>query len=190
MYRLRKIIYSAMMLSWLTEAIRCNYMIRFVFLLLSFILSATAAAFQNEPEGFRGLLWASPIEAVADEMEVVQKSGETAMYRRVGDRMQLGDVTLRDLRYVYFRGRLSGVTMSTEGVENREAIIRVFSAQYGPGRQSNRYINNFVWLGGGATVGLLCGTGSTCTGILQSRKMQMEEDAAKRAAADRAKADF
>jgi hypothetical protein len=153
-----------------------------------------AQAFQNEPNGFRNIPWGTPIESVQAEMAKVEGAKEGAsdlFYKRRGDEMKIGEATLSDLAYNFYKGRFAGVLIDTKGITNEQSLIRAFSAQFGPGKQANRYLNDFLWFGAVAEAYVSCKPIThDCTAFIRSTRIAAQERADHEAAARGAKKDF
>ena len=74
----------------------------------SLILSPPVFAFQNEPDGFRGIKWGTNISELS-EMGLIEDDGESKFYVRKNDKMQIGDADLERIAYVFYKDRLYGI---------------------------------------------------------------------------------
>jgi len=146
-------------------------------------------AFQNEPTGFRGMEWGAPIEA-QEGLILVDRAADRAMYRRTSDELRIGEAELQRIQYMFYKGRFAAVIIRTSGATNKAALILAFKTQFGNSMQANRYIDDHIWSGKIATLGVMCGVGNLCSALLTSAALETEQEAARRAAAERGKADF
>ncbi len=100
----------------------------FLVVLMILALSAGAFAFQNEPDGFRGLKWGDP---VGEDMEYILTIAGTKRYALPDDKMYLGDVSLYRIRYIFFEDRFMAATLSFKGRENYGLLERICKERYG-----------------------------------------------------------
>ena len=70
-----------------------------VVLLFIFALASIAQAFQNEPDGFRGLKWGDP--PTEDMVYLGDISYAQNTYHRKGDKLGIGSATLNEIRYKF-----------------------------------------------------------------------------------------
>ena len=89
-------------------------------------LSVGAFAFQNEPEGFRGLKWGDP---PTEDMRRVGKL--EGAYFRLDDKMFLGDVELYLIGYRFYQQRFMSVALYFNGEENYELLETICKERYG-----------------------------------------------------------
>jgi hypothetical protein len=147
---------------------------------------AAAVAFQNEPDGFRGIKWETDISQNQDEMKLVKNAEGLDIYVRNGDKLSIGGAELRSIAYVYIGGKFAFVAMKTGGEEGNSALLRAFEAQFGPGERPNRYLDKFFWRGTVATISLACSpileecdaaiASTRMANVLAARKQKEAED--------------
>lgn len=160
---------------------------------IALMLPITAGAFENEPSGFRGIEWETPIESVAAEFSPMSESKSGAkFYTRKGDKLAIGEAALQSIAYVFYKGRFQGAMIRTqEGVGNKRALRDALFAQFGPGHQPNRYMERFYWFGAVAHISLDClSVRPYCMAFIRSKAMSDAEMADKKTAAEGAKKDF
>lgn len=163
--------------------------------LVALTLSAhPAAAFNNEPPGFRGIEWDTPFEKVQDEMVPVGSEGKggSLFYQRKDDKLSIGGADLTEISYVFYKGHFLGVLARTaEGVGNQRALKDAMFAQFGAGAQPNRYMEQYLWFGTSALISLDCfGAQRRCSLYMRSRAVGDRERSDKKSTADDAKKDF
>ena len=61
----------------------------------------TVFAFQNEPDGFRGIKWETDIKYLPD-MVLDEDGGDSKPYQRNGDTLNIGDAAVESCSYIYF----------------------------------------------------------------------------------------
>ena len=159
------------------------------------ILPPTVAmAFTNEPTGFRGIAWGTPLSAVQSQMRPVgaTPAGQDQAYVRIGDSMIIGAAALEKILYKFHNGGFSEAFIVVQkGPANAAAMVAAFRAQFGEGRRSHRSADDYIWQGATSIIFLTCHTGRhACLAFLQSRAAFVQQNAEKAAAAARAKSDF
>ncbi len=97
-------------------------------LVLVLALSVGAFAFQNEPEGFRGLKWGDPS---TEDMKFLLDSDDMKAYTLPDDKMYLGDVTLYRIAYMFYEGRFTSVGIYYNGEDNYNLLEIICKERYG-----------------------------------------------------------
>jgi hypothetical protein len=121
-------------------------------LIVCLLLPSAAFAFQNEPTGFRGISWDTPLSAVQSQM--IHDTGD--LYKRINDKLKIGAATLMGISYEFDNGRLSQVIIfSKEGLINERAMIAAFFAHFGSVPAAHEGL--YVWKGSAAEIYLNCG---------------------------------
>lgn len=104
-------------------------------------LTAEAFAFQNEPEGFRGLKWGGP---PGKDMKYWGKSTEhdnTLWYKRKNDQLQIGNANLKDIFYLFYQEKFMAVVMDLAGGEkDYDSLVDVLNLKFGKGKEQG-----FFW---------------------------------------------
>ncbi len=97
--------------------------------LLVLLLSLGAFAFQNEPNGFRGLKWG---DQPTEDMEfLLEMSGGAKLYTRPSDKLYLGDVQLSLISYAFYRNEFMKVNLDFQGKDNHELLVKICRAKFG-----------------------------------------------------------
>lgn len=119
-------------------------------MLFSFVfLSATALAYPNEPDGFRGLTWGTPLERVKDSMVFQYTDGSFGgvdKYTRIDDELSIGAAKLKKIEYGFWQNKLSSVNIEFEGYNNWANLYQSVVARFGEGLRPNRYMDKYAWL--------------------------------------------
>lgn len=161
---------------------------------LSVLLPTVTSAFQNEPTGFRGIAWGTPLSAVQSQMRPVRgtPAGQDQAYVRTGDSMTIGGAVLAKVLYKFHNGGFSeAFIVAQKGPSNASAMIAAFRAQFGEGRQPHRSADDYIWQGSTSIIFLTCRTGPHgCLAFMQSRAAFAQQNAEQAAAAARAGKDF
>lgn len=161
-----------------------------VCVLAGFLGAVPALAYQNEPIGFRGINWGTPVEGAIADLTLEHTEGDTTRYSRAGDQMTIGEAKLRSVWYEFAKGRFSsGVVMSEEG--SNRAMIAAFRAQFGQGFKRNRFIDDYLWSGAQTNIFLSCSSvRRTCMAQVSSSVLDAEDRADRAKAAAGAGKDF
>jgi len=160
-------------------------------LILGMLLgTAPALAFDNEPIGFRGINWGTPIEGAIANLTLEQTKGDLTRYSRTGDQMTVGEAKLQFVGYEFYKGLFKAGTMISEPGYTQE-MIATFRAQFGPGNQLNYLIQDFEWFGPQTTILLACSSiRRTCVASMSSAVLDAEDRADRAKAAAGAGKDF
>ena len=144
----------------------------------------------NEPDGFRGITWGTPLSKVAHQM-VPAPTQQPNWYRRLDDRMVLGEIQLVELYYEFYDGKFSAVVMKS-APHTQSGMIAAFKAQFGNCVVKDYHKEEYVWLPGSiGWVFLGCDQPVyACIGSIYSELADKKKKADKAAAAVRAKKDF
>ena len=110
-----------------------------------FSLADLGLAFQNEPEGFRGLKWGDP---PTKEMRFIRcdKYGQS-LYDLPDEKLQIGDAEILHVTYCFFNDRdvekLMTVFVYFEGENNFKILETICNAKFGKSSQE-RY-QKLIW---------------------------------------------
>jgi hypothetical protein len=157
-------------------------------LIVWLLLPSAAFAFQNEPTGFRGISWGTPLSAVQSQM-IPDRTPPGELYKRVDDKLTIRDAALMDISYEFHNGRFSQVIIfSQEGLINEKAMIAAFLDQFGSVPEAHEGL--YVWSGSTTEIFLNCGQegghkNHGCHAFIGSTvawKQRQAEEAAERAA--------
>lgn len=119
----------------------------------SLILSLPVFAFQNEPDGFRGIKWGTNISELS-EMGIIEDHGEQKLYVRKNDKMQIGDADLEVIIYVFYKDRLYGVMVIYNSSLNFSKLKETLFQVYGSGRRPNPFMEKYNWYGSSVLITL------------------------------------
>jgi len=151
-------------------------------LIVWLLLPSAAFAFQNEPTGFREISWGTPLSAVQSQM-IPDGTPPGQLYKRVNDKLTIGNATLMDISYEFHNGRFSQVYMlSQEGLINEKAMIAAFLGQFGAATDIHEG-GLYVWKGSITNIILNCQ--HRCNAFIESAaawEQKQAEEAAERAA--------
>jgi len=122
----------------------------FFFIILTFLLPPSSSAFQNEPDGFGGIIWGTDISMLAGmtyDSKYSWAAGTTTFYTRKGDLLTLGEAKPVCIRYGFFNGKLSDVLIETRGRNNWLALKKACFEKFGQGFKGNYYLEHYRWSG-------------------------------------------
>ena len=154
------------------------------------LLPTVTAAFQNEPTGFRGIAWGTPLAAVQSQMRPVgaTPAGQDQAYVRGGDSMTIGGAALEHILYKFHNGVFSEAFIVTQKGPGNAAAFR---AQFGEGQRPHRSADDYIWQGATSTIFLTCHSGPhPCLGFVQSTTGLAQQNAERAAVAAHANKDF
>jgi hypothetical protein len=158
------------------------------------LLPQVAIAFQNEPTGFRGIPWGTPLSVVQSQMRPVgaTPAGQDRDYVRVGDSMTIGGAALERVLYKFHDGRFSeAFIVAQKGPNNAMAMTAAFQAQFGEARKPHRSAEDYLWEGPTSIIFLTCHSGRhSCLAFVQSTAALAQKNAEQAAIAARARNDF
>lgn len=150
-----------------------------------------ASAFQNEPEGFRGIAWGTPLAQIQAKLRHEDGGGATRSYRRAGENLSIGQAKLSAIHYLFYKSKFSGAMIEVRaGAGNASAILEASKARFGEPDSANDILERYFWVGERAQVALLCGMQPACTLVIRSTRLAEQEQADDKAAARKAGKDF
>jgi len=91
---------------------------------------------------FRGLAWGSAPDPKMKQ--VATEPNEVRYMTRPGDEMKLGEYALSGITYSYYKDQLFTVTVDAPPASSF-GVLEVLLQAYGPGAQSNQYIDHWNW---------------------------------------------
>ena len=120
----------------------------FVFLLIS---GGASFAFQNEPDGFRGLKWGDP---PTEDMKYFDTIEGNKSYVLFEEKNSFGDVELEQIFYVFYGdpGRFVSVMLSFKGKLTFERLEAFCRQEYGE-ENAEGFDGSSYWEGEDAIVG-------------------------------------
>jgi len=115
-------------------------------LIISVCVAIPAVAFQNEPDGFRGIKWGTNISELPD-MSLSEDYGNSKFYFRKGDKLKIGDADIDRIGYGFYKGRFNKLFIIYKGSLNFTKLKDTFFDQYGQGSKPNRFMEQYYWVG-------------------------------------------
>jgi hypothetical protein len=152
--------------------------------------SQAARAFENEPTGFRGVAWGTPISQAQGVYLHDHAVGDRVSYRRAFEDLSVNGIPLTALYYDFFRARFEQAILVSRRDTGND-LLRTFAARYGTPSQIKGHRNQYFWAGAISSIVLTCsGRYLTCTAIIASNAMQAEDNAGETDTARKADKDF
>jgi hypothetical protein len=122
-----------------------RYLLQVTITILVLFLPLSIIAFQNEPNGFRGLEWGSELSSLKD-IELVENDMSrkfVKVYRIRNDELIIGDAKLEYIDYIAWKGKLSEVIILAKGNVNVENLRAACIKQFGYVKtwNKNKYVH-------------------------------------------------
>ncbi len=105
------------------------------------------AAFPGEPEGFGGLTWGTPKEALEPVRYVGTDNDGILLYERAGDEPYFGRARLVAIQYGFKDGRLATGTLKVDSLLQYLLMKEEALRRYGRGRELTKMKDGYVWNG-------------------------------------------
>lgn len=124
---------------------------------LIIVVSISVSAFQNEPDGYNGIVWGTDISTLNDmkTVSVRSDSPDTKIYIRDGDTLRFGGVDLKGIEYGFLRGKFLSVTLKVKNLAQYVALKREVFERFGHGRELNPLVERYFWDGATSKVSLI-----------------------------------
>lgn len=104
----------------------------FVFLSALLLTRSNSSAFKNEPEGFRNIKWGANVKEQKD-MTLSAAKNDVSIWARKNDKMLVGDVRLKNVKYYFYKEKFFKVVMNYEEAHANKLKDYLFST-YGSGK--------------------------------------------------------
>lgn len=103
----------------------------------------------SEPDGFRDIKWGTDLSSLSgmQYLRTEQSYGGVKIYLRDGDELTIGRANLNKIEYNFWKEKLCGVFIFTEGFTNFDGLKAAVFEKFGKGSQSNRFMERFAWFG-------------------------------------------
>lgn len=113
--------------------------------------AAGVAAFDNEPEGFRGVKWGSELSTLSGFRKVLG-AGDTVFYAREGEKEGIGAASVASIRYLFYKGQLRQVWIMAEGAGNFAALQSALFEAFGKPVRVDSHDGSSEWIGARTTI--------------------------------------
>jgi hypothetical protein len=140
-------------------------------------LVATAAlAFENEPAGFRGLVWGDSLVYADSQVHLTfnRKLGDEYLEYRSNDNLKLGRIPLRAVVYEFYHGRFSlGGMVADRGYE--KDLLDTLMGRFGVPQRHRGDRQEWMWVGNTTSILMICHRdGNSCGIDIRSTKIDIE----------------
>lgn len=107
------------------------------------LLATTAFAFQNEPEGFRGLKWGDP--PIEDMQFLQEREAGQRGYSRYDEKLKMGEVPLYLIVYLFYGQpeKFYTVILYFEGKDNYETLKTICRGKFG--EETMKGLDSLTW---------------------------------------------
>ena len=126
--------------------LKCGRVLIISGIIIIFLIPSLLFAFQNEPNGFRGIKWGTNI-AELPGMEMIYEDNDAKFYHKKNDKMKIGDAELVGIRYRAYKGKFYQVVIKYENLSNFMKIKETLFQVYGAGHQNNQFLEEYGWVG-------------------------------------------
>jgi hypothetical protein len=110
-------------------------------------VAGTVYAFRNEPAGFRGIEWGTHIDKCKD-LYFVSISDAWTVYRHNNEDLKIGEATVREIAYYFYKNRFHWVRVQFWGEQNLLKLRKTLADAYGRGiRHVKGYGVEYQWSG-------------------------------------------
>jgi len=117
-------------------------------MVLFLALSVRGFAFQNEPEGFRGLEWGDPPGEDMVFFDIVKNYPDLVWYQRRYDRLRIGTVKLVLICYLFYKNRLMQVQIEPVAEEGGyDSLREILEREFGAGQRTEGLGRSSKWIG-------------------------------------------
>ncbi len=100
----------------------------------------------DEKYGFRGAKFEMPFSSFKGLIKLGEVSKEYIPYKATNEDLRLGDYTLDEVDYTFYKGKLAAIMINTKGSSNGSGLLKILQTAYGKGVYGNKYID-YVWQG-------------------------------------------
>lgn len=105
-------------------------------------------AFQNEPNGFRGLVWG---DAPGEDLEIViPEENKMIVYTKKEENLFLGNVPLDTVMYGFFDRRFCNATVIFKGTNAFNEVKKLIEQKFG--KANNETFMQLAWVGTVTTI--------------------------------------
>jgi hypothetical protein len=106
----------------------------------------------NDPNGFQGMPWGSPLPEAPDWVLASSSDRIKEFERKLGPPPLMGDAKVESIRYVTIDGKFARVAVRYQGQAAHQQIMSYLEAQFGPidrtpGQVAGGFLQQFNWRG-------------------------------------------
>jgi hypothetical protein len=118
-------------------------------LLITILFLSISSVAQADPcrwDGFRGMKWGTNIKDLNDpNMVLIEDANEYKGYRRLNDKLNVGDANLKGIIYNFYKGRFFGFKVEAENKDNFKLLKEAVFLYYGEGKPMAKSSNSWLW---------------------------------------------
>lgn len=116
-----------------------------------------SVAFENEPDGFRGIKWGTNIAVQKKQMQLKDSFRDITEFIRKNDKMKISGVPLKSIIYRYWKGKFYEVEINTiEADEFRESrLLKELFRRFGQSEKYSHY-KSHDWMGNKSHIDVYC----------------------------------
>lgn len=122
--------------------------------------SAEAATIPEDPGGFNGYTWGTPL-AKFPAFKLVRDLGSTdfvkdvGVYENPGETLALNEVPLSEIRYRFVENELESIELRYTGRESRDKLMRWLEERFGKvSLHERKMVNAVLWYGDETVINL------------------------------------
>jgi hypothetical protein len=110
------------------------------------LIAQGSLAALDAKNGFRDVKFGMPLKAYPGMVLIpFDPDDNYQRYLRKSDKLQMGDIPLKEVTYLFYKSRLINVQVWVYGIENREKVLQALSYAYG--QPSMKYKPKRDWFG-------------------------------------------
>ena len=104
---------------------------------------------RSEPEGFGDIKWGTDLSTLRNMKfsRVDPSYGGTKIYIRTGVAPQIGEVELKNIEYLFWKGKFNGVSIIMEGISEYKPFKETLFQVFGEGSKPHLDQEYYVWDG-------------------------------------------
>jgi len=144
----------------------CGILVTFLFTFQNKVI-----AFQNEPDGFKGIKWGTKVEVI-DGLSFFEKGENVTFYRRLSEKKKIDTIALSDLLYGFTNDRFSDVFLiiapkadkvkeRLQASDNFESLKDILFQKHGTPKNKHladplkgERFDNYKWIGSNVCISL------------------------------------
>jgi len=120
--------------------------------------AASAVTMANDPKGFQGIPWGTPL-ANLPNVTLVESTTRIKQFDLKQSPPRLGDIAVESLRLVSIDAKFARVVVRYQGPATHQSILKYLQAQFGPldltpGQIARGVLQQFTWSGPESDVNL------------------------------------
>lgn len=125
---------------------------------LLIVPAASAVNMANDPKGFQGIPWGTPLASLPD-VTLVESTTRIKQFDLKQSPPRLGDIAVESLRLVSIDAKFARVVVRYQGPATHQSILKYLQAQFGPldltpGQIARGVLQQFTWSGPESDVNL------------------------------------